>query len=170
VRAERFAPVAYRHGVVEHDLAIDESAEASIGGRGGEGYRVDCGHLIRSTFSVAGGMLAGHQVIEDTADTYEANLALPFARRLVAAMHAGKAAGGDKRGKQLAALLVLDGQDYPRGGLTEIVASLSFMVGLLFTETDQIDPRGAQLVGGELDAHNSAARPLRLAGPVRTIR
>jgi uncharacterized Ntn-hydrolase superfamily protein len=72
-----------------------------------------CGHLIRSTFSVAGNMLAGPKVIEDTADTYEANPAMPFARRLIAAMHAGEAAGGDKRGKQSAALLVHDDQDYP---------------------------------------------------------
>jgi uncharacterized Ntn-hydrolase superfamily protein len=71
------------------------------------------GHLIRSTFSVAGNMLAGPKVIEDTADTYEANLAMPFARRLIAAMRAGEAAGGDKRGKQSAALLIHDGEDYP---------------------------------------------------------
>jgi uncharacterized Ntn-hydrolase superfamily protein len=72
-----------------------------------------CGHLIRPTFSVAGNMLAGPKVVEDTADTYEANLAMPFARRLIAAMHAGEAAGGDKRGKQSAALLIHDHQDYP---------------------------------------------------------
>jgi uncharacterized Ntn-hydrolase superfamily protein len=71
---------------------------------------IDCGHLIRSTFSVAGGMLAGPKVIEETADAYEASVALPFARHLLAAMHAGEAAGGDKRG---AALLVHDDQDYP---------------------------------------------------------
>ena len=39
--------------------------------------------------------------------------ALPFARRLIAAMQAGEAAGGDKRGKQSAALLIHDGEDYP---------------------------------------------------------
>jgi uncharacterized Ntn-hydrolase superfamily protein len=65
-----------------------------------------CGHLIRTTCSVAGNMLAGPKVIEDTADTYEANLAMPFARRLIAAMCAGEAAGGDKRGKQSAALVI----------------------------------------------------------------
>ena len=35
-----------------------------------------------------------------------ANAKLPFAQRLIAAMHAGEAAGGDKRGKQSAALLI----------------------------------------------------------------
>jgi uncharacterized Ntn-hydrolase superfamily protein len=72
-----------------------------------------CGHQVRPTFSVAGNMLAGPKVIEETADAYEAQLALPFARRLIAAMKAGEAAGGDKRGKQSAALLIHDDQDYP---------------------------------------------------------
>jgi uncharacterized Ntn-hydrolase superfamily protein len=72
-----------------------------------------CGHTLRDGFSVAGNMLAGPQVIQATADTYVARPALPFAERLIAALAAGEAAGGDKRGKQAAALLVYDGQDYP---------------------------------------------------------
>src|SRR5215470_3367598 len=36
-----------------------------------------------------------------------------FARRLIAAMQAGEAAGGDKRGRQSAALLIHDAEDYP---------------------------------------------------------
>jgi uncharacterized Ntn-hydrolase superfamily protein len=72
-----------------------------------------CGHLARPTLSVAGNMLAGPDVIAATARTYEANLALPFARRLILAMRAGEAAGGDKRGRQSAALLIHDGEDYP---------------------------------------------------------
>jgi uncharacterized Ntn-hydrolase superfamily protein len=71
-----------------------------------------CGHLIRERHSVAGNMLAGPQVIEATAAAYEMNLSMPFARRLIAAMQAGEAAGGDKRGKQSAALLVHDEEDY----------------------------------------------------------
>jgi uncharacterized Ntn-hydrolase superfamily protein len=70
-----------------------------------------CGHLIRDTFSVAGNMLAGPQVIEATAAAY-AGSALPFARRLVAALKAGEAVGGDKRGKQSAALLVYSTEEY----------------------------------------------------------
>jgi uncharacterized Ntn-hydrolase superfamily protein len=72
-----------------------------------------CGHAIRPTFSIAGNMLAGPAVLADTIRAYEAQSALPFARRLIAAMRAGEAAGGDKRGKQSAALLIHDGQDYP---------------------------------------------------------
>lgn len=72
-----------------------------------------CGHLARDDVSVAGNMLAGAAVIEDTAGAYAANADLPLARRLIAAMKAGEAAGGDSRGKQSAALLIHDGEDYP---------------------------------------------------------
>jgi uncharacterized Ntn-hydrolase superfamily protein len=71
-----------------------------------------CGHLAREGFSVAGNMLAGPRVIEDTAAAYEAARG-PFAERLLAAMQAGEAAGGDKRGKQAAALLIHTTEAYP---------------------------------------------------------
>jgi len=71
-----------------------------------------CGHTSHEGFSVAGNMLAGSAVIEHTAKTYAANAALPFARRLIAAMKAGEAAGGDKRGKQSAALVIASTEDY----------------------------------------------------------
>jgi uncharacterized Ntn-hydrolase superfamily protein len=72
-----------------------------------------CGHLVRDGFTVAGNMLAGPRVIEETARAYEAGGDLPFAERLMAAMEAGEAAGGDKRGKQGAALLIHTTEDYP---------------------------------------------------------
>jgi uncharacterized Ntn-hydrolase superfamily protein len=72
-----------------------------------------CGHQLHPTFSVAGNMLAGPAVLDETARAYRAQPDLPFARRLIHAMRAGEAAGGDKRGRQSAALLVYDGEDYP---------------------------------------------------------
>jgi uncharacterized Ntn-hydrolase superfamily protein len=71
-----------------------------------------CGHLEGDGFSIAGNMLAGPQVLDETAKAYSTNATLPFARRLIAAMRAGEAAGGDKRGKQSAALLINDGQEW----------------------------------------------------------
>src|SRR6202035_4267864 len=65
-----------------------------------------CGHVEGKGFSIAGNMLAGAAVLDDTAAAYVANEKMPFARRLLAAMRAGEAAGGDKRGKQSAALLI----------------------------------------------------------------
>jgi uncharacterized Ntn-hydrolase superfamily protein len=65
-----------------------------------------CGHIQGDGFSLAGNMLAGAAVLDDTAKAYAANTSLPFAQRLITAMKAGEAAGGDKRGKQSAALLI----------------------------------------------------------------
>jgi uncharacterized Ntn-hydrolase superfamily protein len=65
-----------------------------------------CGHVQGNGFSIAGNMLAGAAVLDDTAKALVANANLPFAQRLIAAMKAGEAAGGDKRGKQSAALLI----------------------------------------------------------------
>ena len=65
-----------------------------------------CGHLEGDGFSIAGNMLVGAQVLDDTAKAYSANQKLPFPQRLIAAMKAGEAAGGDIRGKQSAALLI----------------------------------------------------------------
>jgi uncharacterized Ntn-hydrolase superfamily protein len=71
-----------------------------------------CGHVRGDSFSIAGNMLAGGRVLDETAKVYAANAMLPFARRLIAAMRAGEAAGGDKRGKQSAALLINDGEEW----------------------------------------------------------
>ena len=71
-----------------------------------------CGHLEGKAFSIAGNMLAGARVLDDTAKAYAANEALPFAHRLLAAMRAGEAAGGDKRGRQSAALLIYGDEEW----------------------------------------------------------
>ena len=71
-----------------------------------------CGHAVYENFSVAGNMLAGPQVLAATADAFEKSAGLPLAERLLAAMAAGDAAGGDKRGKQSASLRIHGDEDY----------------------------------------------------------
>jgi uncharacterized Ntn-hydrolase superfamily protein len=110
-----------REGVTPHDII--KTLVAADGGRDSRQVHVMdangriaaftgrecvdwCGHLEGDGFSLAGNMLAGAAVLDDTAKTYLGNADLPFARRLIAAMKAGEAAGGDKRGKQSAALLI----------------------------------------------------------------
>jgi uncharacterized Ntn-hydrolase superfamily protein len=73
-----------------------------------------CGHQLHDDFSVAGNMLAGSQVIEATAEAFVNSRDLSLAERLLAAMAAGEAAGGDKRGKQAAALRIHGDEDYPQ--------------------------------------------------------
>jgi uncharacterized Ntn-hydrolase superfamily protein len=72
-----------------------------------------CGHVEGDGFCVAGNMLAGARVVQDTADAYRENPQLGLAERLLAAMAAGEAAGGDKRGKQGAALRIVTTETYP---------------------------------------------------------
>ncbi|MEO6843464.1 MAG: DUF1028 domain-containing protein [Bradyrhizobium sp.] len=71
-----------------------------------------CGHIEGDGCSIAGNMLAGAQVLDDTAGAYAEHKALPFAQRLIAAMVAGEAAGGDKRGRQSAALLIYGEEEW----------------------------------------------------------
>ncbi len=87
--------------------------QSRVAAHTGESCIAWCGHVAGERFSVAGNMLAGPQVIEQTAAAYAANGALPFARRLIAALRAGETAGGDKRGKQSAALLIHGEEDWP---------------------------------------------------------
>jgi len=70
-----------------------------------------CGAIAGDGFSVAGNMLAGPGVVEETAKAFEKSQK-PFAERLIAALEAGEAAGGDKRGKQSAALLIHSTEAY----------------------------------------------------------
>ena len=78
----------------------------------GSACRQWSGHLLGKSFSVAGNVLAGPQVIEAVAAAYQDGGKLPFARRLLAAMRACEQAGGDTRGRQSAALLVHDEEEY----------------------------------------------------------
>jgi uncharacterized Ntn-hydrolase superfamily protein len=71
-----------------------------------------CGHIEGDGFSIAGNMLVGAKVLDDTAKTYLENKSLPFAKRLIAALRSGEAAGGDKRGKQSAALLIYSDEEW----------------------------------------------------------
>jgi uncharacterized Ntn-hydrolase superfamily protein len=71
-----------------------------------------CGDRSREHLSIAGNMLAGPRVLDDTWTAYIANPS-PFPRRLIAALRAGEAAGGDKRGRQSAALLIQGEEEWP---------------------------------------------------------
>jgi len=71
------------------------------------------GQLVFDDFSVAGNMLAGARVIEETARVFAATKGKPLAERFLDAFDAGEAAGGDKRGRQSAAMRIHRGEEYP---------------------------------------------------------
>ena len=66
------------------------------------------GSVKGKQISVAGNMLANENVIADTLASYLKNSHLDFDDRLLTALEAGQQAGGDKRGKQSAALRIWD--------------------------------------------------------------
>lgn len=65
-------------------------------------------------FTCQGNLLAGPQVVDEMARAFAATQG-PLAWRLMAALDAGDKAGGDKRGKQSAALLVVRHRGGPLG-------------------------------------------------------
>lgn len=118
---------------LERGLSPAKAIEAALVGDEGKGLRqihaVDrfgrnaawtgdncvewCGHLSGDGFSVAGNMLANSNVIQASFDSFKAQASLPLPERLLAALDAGQAAGGDKRGRQSAALVVTTTEDFP---------------------------------------------------------
>ncbi|MGH3460615.1 MAG: DUF1028 domain-containing protein [Kribbellaceae bacterium] len=81
------------------------------GGEAGDGY------------AVQGNILAGPQVVSAMSGAWQANAGVAFERRLLAVLAAGDQAGGDRRGRQSAALRVWrEGAAY--GGLLDTAVDL----------------------------------------------
>jgi uncharacterized Ntn-hydrolase superfamily protein len=85
--------------------------------------------------SVAGNMLAGEAVIAETLAAFQAESAMPLPERLMRAMLAGQAAGGDRRGRQSAAMRLITTEDFADLDLrvddhADPLAELNRLVGL----------------------------------------
>ncbi|MBD2023262.1 DUF1028 domain-containing protein [Leptolyngbya sp. FACHB-711] len=70
------------------------------------------GHQTFPYFSVAGNMLVNGKTIEAMAEAYQSHHQETFVKRLLLALQAGQIAGGDKRGRQSAALYVMSTEAY----------------------------------------------------------
>lgn len=139
-----------------HPAAAIESALAGDDGRGiRQVHAVDrfgrtaawtggncvewCGSVSAGGISVAGNMLAGPDVVAATLASWKAGGALDMPDRLMAAMEAGQAAGGDRRGKQSAAMVMVTTEDFPDLNLrvddaAEPLAELRRLLGIWKTE------------------------------------
>lgn len=71
------------------------------------------GHEIGEGFSVQGNMLVGAATVAQMAKAAEVSRPLDLPERLMLVLEAGQAAGGDKRGKQSAALKIFKVEEYP---------------------------------------------------------
>ncbi|HET7883107.1 MAG TPA: DUF1028 domain-containing protein [Acetobacteraceae bacterium] len=72
-----------------------------------------CGDMAAEGISVAGNMLAGKPTVAVTLAAWQANPTLEMPERLMTAMEAGEAAGGDRRGRQSAAMVLITTEDFP---------------------------------------------------------
>jgi uncharacterized Ntn-hydrolase superfamily protein len=68
-------------------------------------------HIVGKNFSVQSNMMLNNKVCPAMAKAYEANIGKPLAERVLAALQAAQAVGGDIRGKQSAAILVVAGKN-----------------------------------------------------------
>jgi uncharacterized Ntn-hydrolase superfamily protein len=118
---------------MERGLAPAAAIEGALAGDDGRGIRqvhaVDrsgrsaawtgancvewCGNVSAGGISVAGNMLAGEPTVAATLAAWQASGALAMSDRLMVAMEAGEAAGGDRRGKQSAAMVMVTTEDFP---------------------------------------------------------
>jgi uncharacterized Ntn-hydrolase superfamily protein len=89
---------------------LDASGHAA--GRTGAGNRPWAGHRAGPDVVAAANAVVGEGVVEAMFATFEADPARPLWERLLAALEAGKAAGGQPDGEQSAGLYVVDRQPF----------------------------------------------------------
>ncbi len=71
------------------------------------------GHRTGEAVSAQGNRLPGPEVLDAVIETYQAHMKEGLAHRMLLAVEAGDAQGGDRKGEESAALLVYDDQEYP---------------------------------------------------------
>jgi uncharacterized Ntn-hydrolase superfamily protein len=81
------------------------------GGRTGDGY------------AAQGNILVGAETVDALAETFESSAGKPLAERLIDCLAAAEAAGGDRRGQQSAALLVVE-KDGGYAKLSDVLVDL----------------------------------------------
>jgi uncharacterized Ntn-hydrolase superfamily protein len=109
-------------GCTDRQLGVVDAA-----GRAATHTGADCldwaGGFAAPGVAMQGNILSGPQVVDAMQREWFATAGQPLSRRLLAALAAGDAAGGDRRGRQSAALLVVRaGAGY--GGLDDIAVDL----------------------------------------------
>lgn len=119
--------------VVRRLVAADEGRdERQLGvvdarGRSASWTGTDCmdwaGHRTGDGYAAQGNILVGAETVDALAETFEATAGRPLAGRLIDCLAAAQAAGGDRRGQQSAALLVV-ARDGGYAGLSDVLVDL----------------------------------------------
>lgn len=79
------------------------------------------GHLTGDGFTCQANLMSNDTVWSEMKKAYERNAALDFPERLLSALEAAENAGGDARGKQSAAILVVSSQIYPNSWMGNVL-------------------------------------------------
>jgi uncharacterized Ntn-hydrolase superfamily protein len=119
--------------VVERLVAGDEGRdERQVGvvdgaGRSASWTGPECldwaGHRDGPCFAAQGNILVGPETVGALAGTFQASTGRPLAERLLACLAEAEAAGGDRRGRQSASLLVVK-RDGGYAGLSDVLVDL----------------------------------------------
>jgi uncharacterized Ntn-hydrolase superfamily protein len=89
----------------------------------GEACHEWAGHLTGPCFAAQGNLLVSEGTVAALAATFDGTAGRPLAERLLDCLDAAEAAGGDRRGRQSAALLVVE-RDAGYAGLSDVVVDL----------------------------------------------
>jgi uncharacterized Ntn-hydrolase superfamily protein len=81
------------------------------------------GGRVGSCYAAQGNILVSETTVDALAGTFEQTAGRPLAERLLACLDAAQAAGGDRRGQQSAAVLVVE-RDGGYGGLSDVLVDL----------------------------------------------
>jgi uncharacterized Ntn-hydrolase superfamily protein len=111
------------------DDGRDHRQVGVVDGRGGSATYTgtECldwaGGIAEAGFAAQGNILVSEATVAAIADAFRSSTASPLAERLVGALAAAQAAGGDRRGQQSAALLVVE-RDGGYAGLSDVLVDL----------------------------------------------
>jgi uncharacterized Ntn-hydrolase superfamily protein len=115
--------------LTEADEDRDHRQLGVVDGRGGSATYTgrECmdwaGGIAGDGFAAQGNILVGAETVDALATTFTATAGRPLAERLLDCLAAAQAAGGDRRGQQSAALLVVE-RDGGYAGLSDVLVDL----------------------------------------------
>jgi uncharacterized Ntn-hydrolase superfamily protein len=116
-------PLVEEHDRRDHRLVALVQSDGGAATYTGTSCLDWAGGIAEDGVAIQGNILVGPEVVEEMKRAWDASAGEPLARRLLAALAAGDAAGGDRRGRQSAALLVVsEGAGY--AGLDDVAADL----------------------------------------------
>jgi uncharacterized Ntn-hydrolase superfamily protein len=109
-------------GRAQRQLGVVDASGGSASYTGAECYAW-AGGTSGPGFAAQGNILVGPETVTALADTFTATAGQPLAERLLDCLAAAQAAGGDSRGQQSAAILVVE-KDGGYAGLSDVLVDL----------------------------------------------